>query len=183
MSYIDETLLPQEVVLYRSKPHWIVFVWPVLIALATVILCFWTPDTLNTKLSGLEQMAGVDARMADDLNRLTFLIGVLGTIGTLAATAGSIINFFTSEFGITNKRVLMKEGFFQRTSLEIYLPKIESVKVEQNILGRGMDFGSLIICGVGGSKDVFKNIPYPLEFRRRIQAQIEAVAPHKEHTL
>lgn len=174
MSYLNETLMPQEVVIYRSKPHWIVFIWPIVVAFITIVLLFWTPDAaLFKQLSDFEQMAGIDPTLVANTNRLLYWIGIIGVIGTLVTTVAACINYFTSEFGITNKRVLMKEGFINRTSLEIYLPKIESVKVEQNILARGLEYGSIIICGVGGSKDIFKNIPYPLEFRRRIQAQVE----------
>lgn len=80
-----------------------------------------------------------------------------------------IIDQWTSEFAITNKRVIIKTGLIARKTLEMNLSKIESVNVNQSILGRILGFGDLIIIGTGGTKESFKMIKKPLSFRKRFQ--------------
>jgi uncharacterized membrane protein YdbT with pleckstrin-like domain len=79
------------------------------------------------------------------------------------------IQLKTSEFAITNKRVIVKTGFISRKILEMNLNKVETVNVEQSIWGRMLGFGTIIIVGTGGTKEVFDDIYSPLKFRRKFQ--------------
>lgn len=81
----------------------------------------------------------------------------------------SIIKQWTSEFVITNKRVIIKTGLISRHTLEMNLSKIESVNVSQSIIGRILGFGSITIVGTGGSTETFNNIKNPVEFRKQFQ--------------
>ena len=74
-----------------------------------------------------------------------------------------------SEFGITNKRLIIKTGVLSRKTLELNLSKIESVIVNQSILGRILGYGSIGVIGTGGTKEYFVSIKNPLEFRRKFQ--------------
>jgi uncharacterized membrane protein YdbT with pleckstrin-like domain len=74
-----------------------------------------------------------------------------------------------SEFGITNKRLIIKTGILSRRTLELNLSKIESVNVNQSILGRILGYGSIGVIGTGGTKEYFVSIKNPLEFRRKLQ--------------
>jgi uncharacterized membrane protein YdbT with pleckstrin-like domain len=47
--------------------------------------------------------------------------------------------------------------------------KIESVNVDQSILGRILGYGTIRIVGSGGTKEVFPNISKPLLFRKKFQ--------------
>src|SRR5206468_13135286 len=78
----------------------------------------------------------------------------------------------SSEFAVTNKRVILKTGFIHNKTAEMFLSKIESVGVDQTILGRVFGYGSIELRGTGGSLEPFSNISRPLEFRRQIQEQI-----------
>ncbi len=80
-----------------------------------------------------------------------------------------LIAFSTSEFAITNKRVIIKVGLISRRTLEMNLSKIESVNVNQGILGRMLGYGTIIIVGTGGTKEPFSCISNPLEFRKKFQ--------------
>jgi uncharacterized membrane protein YdbT with pleckstrin-like domain len=79
------------------------------------------------------------------------------------------IRQITSEFVITNKRVVVKRGLFARTTFEMNLNKIETVNVDQSIWGRIFGFGSITIVGTGGTREVAQSISKPLEFRRKFQ--------------
>ncbi len=84
---------------------------------------------------------------------------------------GPLIDRWTSEFAITNKRVVIKTGFVSRHTLEMNLSKVESVNVEQSILGRMLGYGSIIVIGTGGTTEVFGKIANPMEFRRQFQSR------------
>lgn len=76
----------------------------------------------------------------------------------------------TSEFAITNKRLIIKTGLLSRKTVEMNLSKIESVNVDQGILGRILGYGTVRIVGTGGTKETFFQINNPLEFRKQFQA-------------
>ena len=80
-----------------------------------------------------------------------------------------LIDRWTSEFAITNKRVIMKVGLIRRKALEMNLSKIESVNVDQTILGRILGYGTITIIGTGGTRESFARISKPMEFRRVFQ--------------
>lgn len=80
-----------------------------------------------------------------------------------------LIDSWTDEFAITNKRVIIKTGLISRRTVELNLSKIESVNVNQSILGRILGYGSLQIVGTGGTKEVFPSINKPLAFRKKFQ--------------
>ncbi|MDB6005887.1 MAG: hypothetical protein JWR15_2874 [Prosthecobacter sp.] len=75
----------------------------------------------------------------------------------------------TSQFAITNKRVIIKIGLISRRTLEMNLSKIESVNVNQSILARLLGYGSIVVIGTGGTREVFHDIAAPLVFRRKFQ--------------
>lgn len=75
----------------------------------------------------------------------------------------------TSEFAVTNKRVIIKTGFISRRTIELNLSKIESVQVEQGILGRILGYGTIVLIGTGGTKEPFNSISDPLTFRKKFQ--------------
>jgi len=74
-----------------------------------------------------------------------------------------------SEFVITNRRIIIKTGFIARSTFEMNLSKIETVNVDQTVMGRILNFGSITIIGTGGTKETFHNISKPLEFRKAFQ--------------
>ena len=145
-SYIDQNLMNGERVVYRAKLHWIIFKWAIL----------WL-------LLGLLLMAG---RASGGAVLCVFVAIALGIV--------EYLNFSGSEFGLTNKRVIIKVGVLRRQSLETLLNKIEGVSVDQGILGRILGFGTITVNGTGSTKTPFPKIALPLDFRRQVQEQIEA---------
>lgn len=80
-----------------------------------------------------------------------------------------LIHYYTSEYVITNRRVIIKVGLIARQTLEMNLSKIESVNVNQSILGRILGYGSITIIGTGGTQESFHGISSPMTFRQRFQ--------------
>ena len=147
MSYVEKNLMPGEQIVHRANLHWLVFLLPIL----PIIAAIW-----------LFSIGGA----AGGLGVWVLIIGVTST------GLSAVIQRQSSEFVVTNKRVLIKTGLGRRQSLETLLSKIESIAVEQSVVGRILDFGTIIISGTGGSKEPFHKIADPMQFRRRVQEQI-----------
>ena len=117
-----------------------------------------------------------------------FFIGLLSLGAFLSGSAGSgacvllvavlivasaFLRRSSAEFAVTNKRVILKAGLIRRRSIELLNNKIESISVNQGLLGRGLDHGTVIVRGIGGTAEPFPAVRYALEFRRQVQEQIE----------
>ena len=153
MSYLDEHLLAGEHIVYRARLHWIIFGASILMVLLGVVLAV----ALQT------------------LQHDYWYLGLAFVgIGLLLAI-GPAIRYASSEFAVTDKRVLAKHGFFARESIETLLTKIEAIEVDQGIIGRVLGYGSIMIIGTGGTPEPFPRISKPLEFRRQIQSQVVAL--------
>lgn len=86
-----------------------------------------------------------------------------------------LIQQYTDEFVITNKRVIVKRGLIAIWTLEMNLQKIETVNVEQSIPGRIFGYGCLTIIGTGGTREQFNCIKDPISFRKAfMEADINA---------
>ncbi len=160
MKYIEKTLLDNEKVIHWTHPHWIIFV----------------PAFFMLLLASIIYVYGSQLYF---LNSTIFMVRVYECFAILCLAVGlysftkAYIAYESSEYGVTNKRVLMKIGLLDRSSLEIFLDKIEAVHVEQTFTGRILGYGSIVITGTGGSKDYFLNVPEPLDFRKMIQQEID----------
>lgn len=85
------------------------------------------------------------------------------------------IRYKTTELAVTTKRVIVKSGFIRRSTVEININKVESIQVDQEVLGRLFNFGTLIISGGGNPQAPITGISAPMEFRRAfIEAQDQA---------
>jgi len=146
MGYIDQNLMNGEKVIYHTRRHWIIFFWPAVFFILAAVGVFY----------GLA-WGGI------------LLVFFLGT------ALSSFVTFASSEFGVTNKRVLIKVGFIRRHTLETLLTKVEGIGVDQDILGRILGYGTIVVSGTGGTKEVFHKIDAPLKFRKYVQEQTVAM--------
>jgi uncharacterized membrane protein YdbT with pleckstrin-like domain len=142
MGYIDANLLPEETVVHRATLHWLIFGKAIAVAALGAILLTVEPT----------------------VGMLVVVVGVVMFVPPL-------ISYKTSEFGVTSKRVIVKVGLVQRQTLELLLRQVEAISVDQSIMGRVFNYGSVTLSGTGGVRGVFHNIASPLEFRRKIQSQ------------
>jgi len=140
MGYIEANLLADEMVVHKARLHWIIFVKSFAVVFLGLVFLFIQP-----------LMGG-----------FAILIGCVALVPIMVA-------YMSSEFGVTNKRVIIKVGFIRRRTLELLLRHVEAISVDQSVTGRILDFGSLTLTGTGGVKELFHNVRSPLEFRRRIQ--------------
>ena len=152
--YIDDILQPGEKVLYSTNAHWI-FYWPAIVAWLVAIAFF----ILSHMVVG---------------GTPTLLCLALAAIAAIAALYKMLTAWFhrwTTETDVTNLRVVHKTGFIKRRTFEMSLDKVESVDVNQSILGRLLNYGNVTILGVGEGKETISTIASPLEFRNFITAR------------
>lgn len=142
MAYVDSSLLPDEQIVYKATLHWTIFWQCWLIILIGIVSLIFQPI-----VGGLIIFVGL-------------LVGLR-----------KFIEYKTSEFAVTTKRVIIKVGVFRRRTLELLLRQVEAISVEQTVLGRMLGYGSVTLTGTGGVREVFHNISSPLEFRRQIHSQ------------
>lgn len=153
MSYVDSNLMNGEVVMHRAKLHKILFVWPGVVAFVAFIGAVWI--LIHPAYNALYAVACL----------------AVGAIFLLSP----YVQYITSEYAVTNKRVIVKVGLIRRQTLETLLQKIEAISVDQSVLGRVLNFGTITIIGTGGTRESFMNIADPLGFRRAVQEQTDAL--------
>ena len=139
--------MPGESVIYQAKLHWIVYAWAAVLGGSGVAFL----------------VAGAPAAAPGAM----LLAGIVGLV--------AYVKYLTSEFAVTDRRVLMKVGWIRRRSVETLLGKVEAIAIEQGIGGRLLDYGTIVVTGTGGTRERFDRIATPLEFRRQVQAQIAAI--------
>jgi uncharacterized membrane protein YdbT with pleckstrin-like domain len=100
------------------------------------------------------------------------LLAVVG-LGLLIWLA-AWLKYRSTELAVTNKRIITKSGLIQRNTTEMFLEKVESIQVDQGILGRIFDFGSITISGTGGDKSPVNSVSQPLEFRKAFMTAVDA---------
>ena len=159
MSYVDKNLMDGEQVFYRARRHWTVFGGAIFFLCAGLVLF------IGVRVWGQPEWAG----------NVSIVALALGILMALIKTIPAWIDRATSEFAVTNKRVIIKVGWVRRRSLETLLTKVEGIEVNQGMGGRVFDYGTIIITGTGGSKETFERIGAPLIFRRKVQEQILAL--------
>lgn len=85
----------------------------------------------------------------------------------------AILRKFGSEFMLTNKRVVLRQGIISRKTVEILLAKCEGVSVDQSIIGRILGFGTLVVT-TGGATSRFEYVNQPVAFRNSVNEEIDA---------
>ena len=151
MGYLEKNLLPGETVAYRAHLHPIIY--------------------LQSAFFGLVGLSFVVFGLANPEVSFLWMFGTVFLLYAAGVGAVRAIQSASSEFAITNKRLVIKVGFIKRKTLEMVLTKVETIRVDQSILGRVLNYGTIMVTGTGGTNEPFKSIANPLEFRRQVQAR------------
>lgn len=149
MGYVERHLLPGERVLYKTRLHWVLFAKPGLVVLAGAILA-------------------VLLRQVQDPPWLWMIGGVLALVGLVWGFV-HYVEVMTSEFAVTTSRLIFKVGLVSRYTTELLLSKVESIGVQQGLVGRMLNYGDLTVTGTGGAREVFRRVRDPIGFRNHVQ--------------
>jgi uncharacterized membrane protein YdbT with pleckstrin-like domain len=153
MSYVQRVLQPDETVIHQSRLHPLIFLPALVLLVIAVALLVASAQFADEKIS-----FGFKAGAA--------MFGLLA----FASWARAAIRRATTELAVTDRRVIYKSGLLARHTLEMNRSKVESVDVDQSILGRIFGFGTIIVRGTGGSLEPIRMIGDPLTFRSHITA-------------
>ncbi len=152
--YIDEILQPGEKVLYSTNAHWIFYLPGILAWIVVLVFLVLSRSTTS-----------------DTLILLCLSAAAVVALAALYWTAKAWFHRISTETDVTNLRVVHKTGFITRKTFEMSLDKVESVDVDQSIMGRILNYGDVTILGVGEGKQKIATIASPLAFRNSITAR------------
>ncbi len=161
MAYHTKVLLPDEQLRAIGRLHWAIFI-------KSWIFLF------------LAAAAGIDflhLRSADANSPGGSVSLVLAIAGAFFLVVGSFMGLsawirrVTTEIVVTDRRILFKEGFLRRRTMEMNMSKVETVDVVQSILGRIFNYGTILIRGTGSSYEPLSLIGDPLTLRNAILVQ------------
>jgi uncharacterized membrane protein YdbT with pleckstrin-like domain len=150
MSYIKNVLQPDETVRYQGSTHWMLYLPAILLAVGGVAILILTWATFQP---------------------YGFLLALacLGLGFILAVRAWW--KRWTTEIAVTDRRVIYVHGFFDRQSVEVHMNQVESVDVDQSLLGRLFDYGDVTIHGTGNTYDPLRAVDRPIALRNEIIAR------------
>jgi uncharacterized membrane protein YdbT with pleckstrin-like domain len=149
MGYLDQVLQPGEKILYRTTVSWTLFI-PGIALLIVAIVVFVAAD-----------QASAPSVWA---NVLFLIIG----LPALFLLAKAWFVRWTTEIAVTSARVILKRGFIRRHTIEMNKDKVESVDVDQSLLGRLFNYGNITVRGTGSSLEPVRMIDHPLRFRSQV---------------
>ena len=147
MSYLDQVLQPGEKILYRTTVSWTLFIPGIALLILAIIAYSALP-------------AGLWASAA------LIIIG----LPALFLLVRAWFTRWTTEIAVTNSRVILKRGFIRRHTIEMNMDKVESVDVDQSLLGRIFNYGNITVRGTGSSFEPLRMIDHPLRFRSQVTA-------------
>ena len=151
MSYVDKVLQPGETIRYQGDIHWKVYLPGLILLIAGLLWLFAGPATWR----GSVLREGVGAIIIVPALGLLFWAWFLR---------------WTTEIAVTSRRIIYKRGFVQRHTVEMNMDKVESIDVDQSLLGRIFNYGDIVIRGTGATLEPLRGIGSPLDFRNHVTA-------------
>jgi uncharacterized membrane protein YdbT with pleckstrin-like domain len=144
-----------------TRPHWIALVGAVLVT----ILIVAAEVFLLTRIHG----HGTGSRIP------RWIVGGAGIVLFVIYPLRRFVHWATSHFVVTNQRIIHRQGWLAKTSMEVPLQRINDVRFRQGILDRMVGAGDLIIESAGTrGQEVFSDIRNPEAMQRTIYERAEA---------
>jgi uncharacterized membrane protein YdbT with pleckstrin-like domain len=149
MSYVNEVLQPDETVRFRTNVHWSVYLKAITALVIGLVLLawYWQDGTGNMVLLLAAAALGVSA---------------------LILVVRPFIKRLGTEIAITDRRIIYKTGLVQRHTVEISMDKVESVDVDQSVLGRIFGYGTVTVRGTGEAAEPLRNVAAPIALRNAV---------------
>ena len=152
MSYVDRVLQPGETVMARASIHWVTYLsGGLVLALGLVIYVAARPP------NGFLPLMAAISLVPAAVGAVLLLRAWLARLGT--------------EIAVTDRRVIYKSGIVSRRTVEMNVDQIESVEVEQSVLGRMLGYGDIAVHGTGEGIENIRLISDPLTVRSAITAR------------
>jgi uncharacterized membrane protein YdbT with pleckstrin-like domain len=149
MSYIDSKLNTGETVVMQTELHMIIFVMPFVIIAAGVLVI----------------------NMVKQFEYATKYGYIIVAVMSLLFFLSEATRYATSIYGITTQRIIARTGILKVKTIEIPLNQVETVEVDQTLLGRIIGYGTVKITGTGGSNEYLVDLNAPGKFRDAVMSQ------------
>ena len=130
MSYVNEVLQPDETIRFRTNVHWSVYLKAIAALVVGLAFLVWY----------LQDGTG---------NVILLLAAAAFGVSALILAVPPFLTRLGTEIAVTDRRIIFKTGLFQRHTVEISMEKVESVDVDQSILGRVFGYGDVTVRGTG----------------------------------
>jgi uncharacterized membrane protein YdbT with pleckstrin-like domain len=165
-----KNLIDGEEILYIPHLHWFYTIKPLILSLPyfLLLLVMWYME--ETAAYSLSQMGYALSQPYTTLIRQLFLAGLMVVAVIFVCR---IFLYLSTEYGVTNRRIILKKGIIRVMLLEVPTDRIESIYCVQGILGRIFRYGTLYVSGIGGIRPMFYMVARPYSFRRKIVEIIE----------
>jgi uncharacterized membrane protein YdbT with pleckstrin-like domain len=144
MRYVEKVLQPDEVVKFHGKVSWAVYLRYLFIysIISMIIIAGNGPNSIAPTLVILSSI---------------FLI--------------PWAKRYATEIAVTNRRIIFKTGLISYRTIEMNMDKIEGVNVEQSLVGRLLNYGTVVVRGIGAGREPLKCIDDPFELRNHVTAR------------
>ena len=107
---------------------------------------------------------------------ILFILSSFGSKSLVGVVVGGVLIAIVA---LTNRRIIAKSGLIRRNTIELKTNRVESLGVNQGILGRIFNFGSIVVKGVGGSHAPIPYIARPMEFRQQVNNYLDELDDKK----
>jgi uncharacterized membrane protein YdbT with pleckstrin-like domain len=151
MNYVDSILEPGETVRYRTSVSWTIYTPALLLAIGAAI-------------------AAIGGARSSHHATFWWTAAIVLIAASIVAFIPAWLHRWTTEIAVTDRRVVFKRGLIRRHTIEMNMQKVESVDVDQTLIGRIFDYGNVTIRGTGSSFETLKMIDSPLKLRTTVTA-------------
>lgn len=156
-SYAETLLAPNEVVVHRSRQHWLS-----LILDSRLAIVLWAIVIGALIVSWIGRFDGMIAQALLALEGIAFVAGVLVVLWRWW-------NWRTEEYLITNRRLLKVSGIINKRSGDSSLEKINDAILEENLIGRLLDYGDLdILTAADIAVDRYRMLDKAKDFKKKM---------------
>jgi uncharacterized membrane protein YdbT with pleckstrin-like domain len=154
MGFPRRLLIDDEELVLDLRPHWIALALPVLATVAALVV--WVAVETQTEFG----------------DSLWFFIAFLVVL--VVYPLPKLVWWLTSHFVVTSDRVIHREGWIAKRSMEVPLEAINDVRFEQGIFDRMVGAGTLVIQSASeAGRQVFEHIRKPEMVQKTIYHQGE----------
>jgi uncharacterized membrane protein YdbT with pleckstrin-like domain len=153
VAYVHSVLQPGETIRAVGRLHWVNYLKAYLVAAVAAVMLLYAMREA-TPAGQAFAYAGW---------------GVLAVAAILFLAAW--FHRRMTELSVTNHRVIYKKGFIWRRTVEMNMDKVETVNVDQSILGRLLGYGTIHVLGTGQGIQGLRRIGSPIDLRNAITAR------------
>ncbi len=168
MSYAESLLADGELIIYRTKQHWLAPIARARYAVGLIVLgliAFLVAWKIRPASNDTGAVAGLMSLLANVLS--------LGTLVCLVAGIAWLVKVYmqwsAEDYVVTDRRVIKIEGLINKHAADSSLDKINDAVIEQHMLGRLLGYGNLeILTAAEEAVDRYFMLNHALVFKRQM---------------